>query len=318
MMKKILILALATFIAQCATIKNTPIVREIELQGHRGARGLSPENTWPAFETALKHEMNVLELDTVVTADKELVIHHDAETNSALCTDATGKPVERKPIKTLTLAELKQFDCGSIKNEKFPEQQVVPGTKLISLDEFFALVKAAEKKDPRYAKLTFNIETKFPGDAQASAEELSEFANIIVKKIKTAQMDKRTTVQSFAVEVLPLVKKAAPEIRTAALFVPTKWQGLRMYAGLGDGIRHAILAKGVEVKADIISPYGLYVNAEFVKIAHEKKMAVIPWTINEESYMLDLLNLGVDGIISDYPDRLKSAYAKFKNQPAKK
>lgn len=287
----------------CASLPDKPIVQTIELQGHRGARGLAPENTWPAFEQALRHGMNVLELDTVITADGDLVIHHDTETNPALCRAADGQSVKKAAMSTLAIAELKTFDCGSDRHEKFPAQQPIPGTRLITLDEFFANIKALEARDARIKSVTFNIEAKFP-KGQPTEAELMRFADLLVGKIRRAGMAKRSTVQSFVPEVLPHARALDKDIRTSALFEPTNWQGLKMYLGLGGGVRAEILSRAEAVKADIISPYKLYVTGDFLREAHAKKMAVIPWTVNEPDEMAELLKLGVDGIISDYPDRL--------------
>ena len=296
-------LAAAFAVLSCASLPDKPIAATIELQGHRGARGLAPENTWPAFEQAIRHGMNVLELDTVITADGDLVIHHDTETNPALCRTADGQPGKKVAISTLTVAELKTFDCGSDRHEKFPEQQPVPGTRLITLDEFFANIRAFEIKDAHVKTIAFNIEAKFP-QGQPTDAGLKRFADLLVGKIRRAGMAKRSTVQSFVPEVLPFARALDKDIRTSALFEPTKWQGLKMYLGLGGGVRADILARAEAVKADIISPYKLYVTGDFLREAHAKKMLVIPWTVNESAEMQQLLQLGVDGIISDYPDRL--------------
>lgn len=291
-------------ITACASLPDKPILSTIELHGHRGARGLAPENTWPAFEAALRHRMNVLELDTVITADGDLIIHHDTDTNPALCRTDDAQPIAQVAISTLTVAELKKFDCGSLRHEKFPQQQSVPGTRLMTLDEFFANVRALEAKDAAVKQVQFNIEAKFPKGGQPSDADLKRFADLLVGKIRRAGMAKRSTVQSFVPEILPYARALDKDIRTSALFEPTKWQGLRMYLGLGSGIRADILSRAEAVKADIISPYKLYVTADFVREAHTKKMAVIPWTVNDSAEMADLLKLGTDGIISDYPDRL--------------
>lgn len=298
------LLSLVLIFTACASLPDKPIATTIELQGHRGARGLAPENTWPAFETAIRHGMNVLELDTVITADGDLIVHHDTDTNPMLCRDADGQSVRQLPISTLTVAELKTFDCGSVRNEKFPEQQPVPGTRLITLDEFFSQMRALETKNPAVKKILFNVEAKFPKGSVPADADLRRFADLLVGKIKSAGMQKRTTVQSFVPEVLPYARALDKDIRTSALFEPTKWQGLKMYLGLGGGVRAAILARAEAVKADIISPYKLYVTGDFLRAAHAKKMLVIPWTVNDSAEMAELLKLGVDGIISDYPDRL--------------
>lgn len=287
----------------CASVQNKPLLSELELQGHRGARGLAPENTWPAFEAGLANRMNVLELDTVLTAEGYLIIHHDTETNPTLCRNDDGSAIVATPIRTLSVAELKRLDCGSVMNPKFEGQKTVPGTRLLTLDEFFIAIKKRAATDAAARTVAFNIEAKFAKGATDAEVEL--FAATLLKKIRGANMQTRVTLQSFEMRILPVIKRLQPDQRTSALFEPTKWQGLKMYFGLGSGVRADILEQAVAARADIISPYKLYVTDNFVAEAHAKKMAVIPWTVNSIGEMQNLLDHGVDGIISDYPDRLQ-------------
>ena len=267
-----------------------------------------PENTWPAFAAALEHGMTVLELDTVLTAEGDLIVHHDTETNPANCRNDDGSAIRSTSIRTLKVADLKKLDCGSLGNDKFPDQKKVPGTRLITLDEFFAKMREVEKTDVAKGRITFNIEAKFPDKGNPTDEELRTFAATLVGKVKAAGMTRRSTLQSFEIRILPLLKAADPQIKTSALFAPTYFQGFRMMIGLGEGPRGAIISAAVDAKADIISPYKLYASPEFIHAAHQKNLAVIPWTVNDKEDMVELFKHGVDGIISDYPDRLKAAY----------
>ncbi|PJZ53593.1 glycerophosphodiester phosphodiesterase [Leptospira adleri] len=297
------------FIGACssAPIVNKPLEGNLDLQGHRGARGLKPENTWPAFEEAIRQGMTTLELDTVLTKDKKIIIHHDSETNPVICQKKDGTEILSRSLYELNLAELKQLDCGAKKNPKYPEQIPVPGTELITIEEFFVLVAKTEKQFPEKPKLKFNIETKFPNDdkAQLPIEIVKEHVSLLVQSVEKAKATDRTTIQSFYLKALPIVKEKNPKIKTSALFSPTYFQGAMMTFGLGNSTRKNVLEKTLEVKADIISPYFLYVTKEFVREAHSHKISVIPWTVNERSEMQRLIKAGVDGIITDYPDRLK-------------
>lgn len=146
----LLLVCIALYSTNCATVEPpTRLRKEIDLQGHRGARGLKPENTWPAFEEAIKYKMVTLELDTVLTKDKRVVIHHDSETNPVICQNADGTEIKKTSLYELTLAELQTYDCGSKKNPNFPKQIPVPGTKLLSLEEFFEKALANGKKIKR-------------------------------------------------------------------------------------------------------------------------------------------------------------------------
>ncbi|EMK01310.1 glycerophosphodiester phosphodiesterase [Leptospira sp. WS58.C1] len=293
-------------------IRNKPLEGDLDLQGHRGARGLKPENTWPAFEEALSQGMTTLEFDTVLTKDQKIVIHHDSELNPAICIKKDGSEIVPRSIYELTLAELKELDCGTKKNPKFPEQISVPGTELLTIQEFFEKIQTWERTGKRRQIPKFNIETKFPNDAesQVSNEILEAHVNLLIKAIETAKVTDRTTIQSFYLPALSLVKKKNPKIKTSALFSLTYPQGAAMKFGLGNSRRELVLNQTKEVKADIISPYFLYVTDEFVFQAHSSGIKVIPWTVNDAEEMERLIKAGVDGIITDYPDRLNSVLKK--------
>jgi len=310
-MKKIFIflsLILLTISCSSTDIKNQSLRPELDLQGHRGARGLKPENTWPAFEEAIKFNMVTLELDTVLTKDKRIVIHHDSETNPVICQNNDGTEITKTSLYLLTLSELQSLDCGSKKNPAFPNQTSVPGTKLLSIEEFFQKVSEAEKKTKQ--KYLFNIETKFPDDGSASDLVVEEHTNLLIAAIEKSKVVERSTIQSFDMRTLPIVQKKNSKIRTSALFAPTYFQGFLMTIGLGNGYRESILEKAKSLKVNIISPYFLYVNQKFVNVSHEAKIEVIPWTVNTVKEMKRLESCGVDGIISDYPDMLAATFKK--------
>ncbi len=313
-----LIMCMAFFISGCNSNSNHSLVLPektgIDLQGHRGARGLFPENTIPAFQYAIEHKMTTLELDTNLTKDGNLIVYHDSIINPDLCLDSKGNPAQSTRILDMTLENIKELDCGSLINEKFPEQTQVPGTKLISLPEFFDFVKQYEARHPDIPKLHFNIETKF--EASPNQEYLEKFATLMVKFIEDADVVDRTTVQSFVLEVLPMIKKRNPKLKTSALFQPSRVQGVLMMLGL-NSIRTEIIEKAENVEADIISPYHLYANPFFIQTCHQKNIRVIPWTVNEKKKILTLLNNGVDGIISDYPNRLFTVYQEWFNSKQK-
>lgn len=279
----------------------------LDLQGHRGARGLKPENTWPGFRAAIDYRMTTLELDTVLTKDGHVIIHHDSETNPTICQMPDGTPIAPTNLYDLTLAELKALDCGSRKNPKFPEQIPVPGTKLITIQEFFDLVAKVEKDRADRSPLRFNIETKFPQDAQSKIPKtkVTEHVHALLSAIEKARVVERTTIQSFYLPALRTARQRNPRIETSALFAPTYFQGFVMTLGGGNEYRRKILQSTEEFGAGIVSPYFLYVTPEFVQKAHAENKKVVPWTVNEKKEMLRLIECGVDGIITDYPDRLR-------------
>ena len=305
----ILLLMPGCLVAGLSEREITSLAGDVDLQGHRGARGNRPENTLPAFIYCIEHGMTTIELDTVLTKDKHLIVCHDPVINSSLCIDDNGNPAKEVPISELTVEEIKKLDCGAIRNDKFPEQVPVKNTRMVTLTEFFNFVKAYEKTAPGIRPPKFNIETKFP--KVRSREDILEVAGIMVKTIEDAGMVERTTVQSFVIEILPEVKKLNKNLKISALFQPTKSQGLKMILGFSAN-RSEILERTVAAGADILSPYFLYVNPEFVKECHRHGIKVVPWTVNDAKKIEELLNYGVDGIISDYPDLLLKVYKKWR------
>jgi len=302
-------ISLILFLSNCATVPYKPSdLKTLDLQGHRGARGLRPENTWPAFQTAIDYKMTTLELDTVLTKDGKVIIHHDSETNPIICQNGDGSSIQKINLYELTLAELKQLDCGTLQNPKFPEQVPVPGTKLITIDEFFKLVADVEKKNgPKATQYLYNIETKFPNDSNSSVSEerMKLHVKTLIQSIEKAKTSKRVTLQSFYLPALKEAEAMNPSIKRSALFAPTYFQGLMIILGFGNSYRSEIIAKSEEIHANIISPYFLYVTPKFVATSHSKNLAVIPWTVNDPKEMKRLVECGVDGIISDYPNRLR-------------
>ncbi len=299
------------FLFQCSgtQIQNSPLDGKLDLQGHRGARGLKPENTWPAFEEALSQGMTTLELDTVLTKDQKIIIHHDSSTNPEICFKKDGSEIVSKSLYEISLTELKELDCGAKKNPRFPEQVSVPGTELLTLQEFFTKIQTWERTGKRRFLPKFNIETKFPddSDSQVDPKIVEAHVDLLLKIVETAGLTERTTIQSFYLPALPIVKKKNPKIKTSALFSLTYPQGASMKFGFGNGQRQLVLRQTKEIGADIISPYFLYVTDEFVAEAHRLGIRVIPWTVNEIKEMKRLVKTGVDGIITDYPDRLNRA-----------
>ncbi|MCB1172957.1 MAG: glycerophosphodiester phosphodiesterase [Leptospiraceae bacterium] len=280
-------------------------LQKLDLQGHRGARGLAPENTWPAFQKAIEYKMSTLELDTVLTKDDQIVVHHDSETNPVLCQNDDGTPIESRSLYNLTLAQLQQLDCGTLVNPKFTRQQNAPKTRLLSIGEFFQRVH--KERPASGPALRFNIETKFPGDANATvaAARMEKHVQKLLAAISGADEIANTTIQSFYLPALLAVREQNRTIKTSALFAPSYFQGFLMLAGFGDGAREDILERAHASGVNIISPYYLYVTPGFVRQAHKYNMQVVPWTVNDAAEMKRLIQCGVDGIISDYPDVLR-------------
>lgn len=283
-----------------------------DAQGHRGARGLLPENTLPAFERALELGVSTLELDVGVTRDRAVVVAHDAYVPPAICLRGDGRPIdgERGPLlRDLSLAEVRAYDCGSLNPDlqRFPEppREQRPGTPMPTLGEVFDLVALRGDTHVR-----FSVEIKLqPGDLETLPAP--EFVVVVLDEVKQHDLLARVSLQSFDWRALVLAKQKAPGIQTVALLAPDtldpEWlNGLEPQAF--DGVLG--LLRAAQPYVDVFSPYWRML----LPPANERPLPlpeiqaagfpVVPWTVNDEDDMRALMRLGVDGIISDYPDRL--------------
>ena len=249
----------------------------ILVHGHRGARAIYPENTIPAFEYAIKIGADVLEMDVAVTKDNVLVISHDPHINAEICKG----PHPGIAIHELTLAELREYDCGALKNPHFPKQQPVPGTRIPTLDEVLSL--------SRGNSVQFNIETKSFPDHPELTPTPDVFASMLLDVIRKHKLESRSIVQSFDFRTLHAMKHLAPDIRLSAL-----WEGAaRPFVDIAR-----------EGEAGIISPLFKLVTPEQVKAAHHASIQVVPWTADASADWKMLIDAGVDAIITDDPAAL--------------
>ena len=285
-----------------------------DLQGHRGARGLAPENTLAAFQRALEIGVDTLELDIGVTADGVVVISHDPYLNPAITRDFSGQwlPGTRGPlIRALTLAQLQNYKLGrsnpaSRYGAALPDQRASADQPMPTLAALFDFVKARGA-----GKVRFNIETKLDPthpDDTVSAEAMT---TALLAVIRAANMAERVTLQSFDWRSLQLGQKLAPEIPTVYLTVETpnynqvvdaRWTAGLQLADYGNSVPKMVKAAG----GAVWSPNGGAVTEALVKEAQALGLKVIPWTINTAAEMQRLIGWGVDGIITDYPDRLRA------------
>ncbi len=283
-----------------------------DLQGHRGARGLAPENTLPAFERALEIGVSTLELDIGVAADGTVVVAHDPYLNPVFTRDAAGQwlPGTRGPlIQSLDFRQLQEYDVGRIRPETpyattFSSQQPKDGTRIPALAAVFSLVKARQA-----GHVHFNIETKInpgqPGDT-ASPEAMTQ---ALLRTVREAGMLGRVTIQSFDWRTLKLVQQLEPAIPTAYLSIQTaNNDNIRdgtWTAGLKLGDHGSVPRMVKAAGGKVWSPNGGAVTEALVKEAQSLGLKVIPWTINNPADMERLIGWGVDGLITDYPDRLR-------------
>ena len=288
-----------------------PAARAFDLQGHRGARGLAPENTLPAFQKALDLGVTTLECDMAITRDGVVVVHHDLWLNPDTTRGPDGQwlQVRGPAIAELTFAELQRYDVGRLKPgtdyaKGFPDQQAVDGTRVPRLSDLFDLVRKSGN-----SRIGFDCETKLsPLDAAATLPP-EAFARRVIAEIRQGGMQTRTMIQSFDWRTLQVVQKEAPEIRTmyltsprtlarAADGGPSPWLAGFDADRHGGSVPKAVHAAGGRIWA----PNQTFLTPALRAEAQALGISVIPWTVNEPAMMNRLLDMDVDGIISDRPD----------------
>lgn len=241
---------------------------------------MRPENTIPAFEYAIHAGVDALELDMAVTKDNVIVISHDPILEPPVCTG----PQPRAIIRELTFAQTRQWDCGAVRNPNFPEQQVIPGTRMPTLDEVLSL--------STQGKFDYNIETKSFPDKPQYTPSPEEFVRLFLVEVRKHRLEKRAMLQSFDFRTLVAVRKMAPEIRRSAL--------------IENDDRDFITIAHEAGEAQIISPNFMLVTKEKVQAAHKAGLQVVPWTVDTRSGWDQMIDAGVDAIISDDPAALIS------------
>lgn len=303
------LIAAAALLSGCAT--------QFDLQGHRGARGLVPENTLTAFSKALDIGVTTLELDVGITKDGVVVISHDRYLNPDITRDATGQFLnERGPvIATVTFAELQRYDVGRIKPgsnyaKAFAMQQGTDGERVPALAALFDLVAK------RGADVRFNIETKISPTAASETLAPEPFVGALISEIRRAGLTARATIQSFDWRTLQIAQRVEPGVVTVYL---TSQQGAGdtvqvgkpgaspWLAGFdaddhGGSVPRTVRAAGGRVW----SPNYRDVTEALVRESHGLGLKIVPWTVNDEADFKRLLDWQVDGIITDYPDRLRA------------
>jgi len=301
------VLALACALAFSLT------AQAFDLQGHRGARGLAPENTLPAFERALALGVTTLELDVAITSDGVLVIHHDSTLNPDLTRDSNGAFLDRRgpAIHSLTWAQLQTYDVGRLKPgtdyaKRYPDQQPVDGTRIPRLSDLFDLVKRLGDD-----KVRFDIETKLTPTKPEETLAPEPFARALVAEIRKAGMAARSQIQSFDWRTLQVVQAIAPEIPTVYLTAQQSWldnigadrpEGSSWTAGI-QYREHGSVPK--MVKAAGGSYWSVYfgdLDPQKLKEAQSLGLKVVVWTVNDPAVMSRMLDWGVDGLITDRPD----------------
>jgi glycerophosphoryl diester phosphodiesterase len=292
-------------------------VAAFDLQGHRGTRGHAPENTLAAFRAALATGVHTLELDVHVTRDGVVLITHDPRLNPAFTRDAQGRWIDEPGPAVIqwTLAELQRHDVGRAKPgsryaQLWPEQRPSDGERLATLSALFDEVARRGAHSVR-----FNIETKLNPDTPELTPEAEPFAKALLEVVRRHGMASRVTIQSFDWRTLAVVQRLAPEIPTVALSAQQKfldsiadgrWTAGHTLAANGGSVPRMVKAAG----AAIWSPFHGDLTEALLAEAHALGLKVVPWTVNDPAVIERLIDWRVDGLISDYPDRVRAAMAK--------
>lgn len=287
-------------IALCTslTLLRPLAARSIEVQGHRGARAVRPENTLPAFQYALEIGVDVLEMDLGVTSDNVLVVAHDSDINPWICSGPKTSffqrffsSMKRPLIHEMTLAEVKEYDCGCHLNPKFWHQVRVPGTRIPTLAEVFSMVEGSSL--PSAKTVGFNIEMKSEPSRPEAQPAPEEFARLLLAELATNNRLARSTLQSFDHRTLRAAKAQNPQAVISVLTEKEMGIDYATVADLGNGQR-----------AEILSPNFKEITTDDVKDAHRRGLKVIPWTANCAEEWQSLIDKNVDGIITDDPAAL--------------
>jgi len=267
--------------------------REFDAQGHRGGRGLWPENSIYGFINAVDTKVTTLEMDVVVSKDNYVVVSHDPFFNPDICIDASGNKLDENiliSIHQLPYSQVKQFDCGTLPYTRFPEQEKIKTVKPL-LSEVIKVVESKTKKE-NLVPLNYNIEIKSRPEWENKFQPANpdKYVKLVLDTIRPLLPYDRFTIQSFDVRILEAIAKYDPNVRLVYLIEDVKLS--------------PDIADNLSFTPEVISPDFTLLSPELIEIYHQKGFKVIPWTVDETSDMEQLMDWGVDGLISDYPDRL--------------
>jgi glycerophosphoryl diester phosphodiesterase len=270
------------------------MVNKLDIEGHRGCRGLLPENTIPAFKKAIDIGVTTLEMDLAITADSVVIVSHEPFFNYEISTHPEGDSVTQNNhlkynIYQMTLEEVQKWDVGMRPHPRFPDQKKIEVVKP-SLEEVFTFAEAyAEEQGSE--PLFYNIEIKSsPRGDNLYHPEVGRFADLVMEVVKQHGLEKRIILQSFDLRALLYMNETYPDIATALLISNKK--------SIGDNIAE------LGFKPDIYSPSFDLIDQVVLGYCSAEDIKLIPWTVNEEEDIRTIIDMGVYGIISDYPDRV--------------
>jgi glycerophosphoryl diester phosphodiesterase len=271
--------------------------RDLEVQGHRGYRALHPENTLP------------LELDILATADDKLVIHHDFFINKDLCAYLDGTAITKEVlVRSLTLEQLKKLDAGMKSNPLFPGQTPAPGTQIPTLQELFDFINTSPI--PHAKKIRLNLEIKRDLRFPEWTLSPSEMASAITKQVKQSGLEDRVYYSSFDPEILAAIRQVDPSASTGLIFEGLSLEVARLLHP--DAEMEFLLQIASLLDVNVLSPsHELLHGKEEVLSWQNKGFRVIPWTVNDPKRWGELIEMGVNGIISDDPQALRQFFREY-------
>lgn len=267
-------------------------------QGHRGARGLYPENSIEAMKAALKFPISTLEMDVIISHDGQVVVSHEPWMNPEICRGPNGKNIGKEKeinLYKLTYAQIAVYDCGSKKYKLFGSQKKIVTAKPL-LETVIKEVEAESLKTKRQS-VSYSIEIKsnLEDERLGFQPSYKTFTDLVVRKTLTLLNTKRFYIQSFDERVLKYLHERYPQVRVVAL---------------KDGSFEAqAYLKNLGFSPQVFSPHYKNLKDLDVKFFHDRKIKVVPWTVNSVKEMKKLIDLGVDGIITDYPNLIASVGA---------
>lgn len=280
--------------SQSKEIMNKPLTGDFDKQGHRGCRGLMPENTIPAMLHAISLGVTTLEMDVCISKDKRVFLSHEPFFNHAITTRPDGgfiDEIKERSFNTyeMNYADIIRFDVGMKPNPRFPDQQKIKAVKPLLSDVFKAVKEYMMTRRRPFP--FYNIETKcLPETDNKYHPAPAEFVELLMKEIKENGMEDFVIIQSFDFRTLKYLHEHYPKIKTAMLVDGNNKSSFRKHI------------KDMGFTPDIYSPEFTMVIPDLIKDCHELNMKIIPWTVNDKEKIKELKKMGVDGIITDYPN----------------
>ena len=269
----------------------------MDIEGHRGARGLVVENTLPSMTAALDAGVTGIELDVRMTSDGQLVVWHDPVLLSQKCRATQGDLIGAR-IDELTLAQLRTVDVGSQTLPEFATQRAAPGAQIATLAEVFAL------GEHRSSTIWWTVEVKLDPTDERQVARRERLVEATLAAIHDAGVARRCFLHSFDWAVLDLSRELDPGVLRSALTQARHFSVGSPWTGSVDPAEHGedLIAGVAAVGASVVAPDFALVDAELVRRAHDLDISVLTWTVNEPDDLARMMDLGVDGIVTDYPD----------------